>query len=41
MKEYFKFGFGFYFGYEVAKVFNKVAGEVYIMLKKRIKTGSY
>lgn len=40
MIEYIKFGFGFYFGYELAKALNEVAGEVYKVAKKRIKTGS-
>lgn len=34
-----KFGFGIFIGYEVAKNLNEIAGEVYILLKKRIKKG--
>ena len=39
MKEYFKFGFGFYFGYEIAKQLNKTAGEIYVLIKERINKG--
>lgn len=35
-----KLGFGFFIGYEVAKATNDVAGEVYTIMKKRIKNGS-
>ncbi len=40
MKEYIKFGFGFYFGYEIAKTLNEIAGETYKLLKNRVKNGS-
>lgn len=40
MKDYIKFGIGFYIGYEVAKTLNSIAGEVYTIAKKRIKNGS-
>lgn len=39
MKEYFKFGFGFFIGYEVAKKLNQIAGETWIIVKKRIEKG--
>lgn len=39
MKEYFKFGFGFFIGYEVAKKLNEIAGEAWLMAKKRIEKG--
>lgn len=39
MKEYLKFGFGFYFGYEIAKQLNKTAGEIYTIFKERIEKG--
>ena len=35
----FKFGFGFFFGYEVAKNLNDLAGTIYLLFKKRIKQG--
>lgn len=34
-----KLGFGFYIGYEVAKCLNGVLGEVYPLIKERIKKG--
>ena len=40
MKEYFKFGFGFFLGYEVAKKLNETLGVIYPIVKKRIKEGS-
>ena len=39
MKEYIKFGFGFFFGYELAKTLNEIAGETYLLIKKRIEKG--
>ena len=39
MKEYIKLGFGFFIGYEVAKTLNEAAGEVYTIIKNRIKNG--
>lgn len=39
MKEYFKFGFGFFFGYEVAKKLNEIAGETWLIIKKRLEQG--
>ena len=41
MKEYIKCGFGLYFGYRLAKMTNEIAGEVWVLLKKRIKDGSF
>lgn len=38
--EYVKLGFGLFIGYELAKSANEIAGEVYTILKKRIKEGS-
>lgn len=40
MKEYVKFGFGFFIGYEVAKTLNETLGEIWPIIKKRIKEGS-
>ena len=40
MKEYIKFGFGFFIGYELAKTANEIGGEVCKILKKRIKEGT-
>ena len=37
--EYFKFGFCFYVGYEVAKKLNEVLGVVYPKVKEHIKKG--
>lgn len=34
-----RLGFGFFFGYEIAKNLNEIAGEIYTVLKKRIKQG--
>lgn len=34
-----KLGFGFYVGYEIAKCLNEILGEVYPLIKKRIKNG--
>lgn len=39
MKEYIKFGMGFFVGYELAKAINEIAGEVYTIVKDRIKKG--
>lgn len=35
-----KIGAGFFIGYEVAKNLNEIAGEVYKILKERIKKGT-
>ena len=41
LKDCIKFGFGFYFGYEIAKALNEIAGETAILLKKRIEKGTF
>ena len=40
MKEFIKFGFGFYIGYEMAKVTKEIVTEAIDILKKRVKDGT-
>lgn len=39
LKDYIKAGFGFYIGYEIAKSLDDVGGEIFKLIKKRIKDG--
>ena len=39
MREYIKFGFGFFIGYEIAKTLNEIAGESIKLFKQRLERG--
>lgn len=38
LKDYIKFGFGFYIGYEIARNLDSLGGEIFKMIKNRKET---